>query len=255
MQANALISSTIESVHPQEDGNKALEMMDNFRIHHLPITKNNYFLGVVSDKEIMNWDYLIANNTDVTSLGGPQHRFLFENAGYKLQDYTFNYLEEQIKLCPFECTTVFDFFWWLNYSMKWNLCVYRALTKCVLPQPFNIDNWYPFYNAPELHQWSIPIKITFPKYRNDEGTIHIKVSSSRALEIEMKKKIIINNINIMFGYNAINNIRLHHGKLEQKVIKQKKSTQNHENYFDPKQFKINNKKLTVALKKLGMKLN
>ena len=45
MQANALISSTIESIHPQEDGNKALEMMDNFRIHHLAITKNNYFLG------------------------------------------------------------------------------------------------------------------------------------------------------------------------------------------------------------------
>ena len=109
--------------------------------------------------------------------------------------------------------------------------------------------------AGELHQWSIPIKITFPKYRNDEGTIHIKVYSSRALEIEMKKKIIINNINIMFGYNAINNIRLLHGKLEQPIIKQKKSTQNHENYFDPKQFKINDKKLTAALKKLGMKLN
>ncbi len=108
-----------------------------------------------SYKEIIDWDNLITNNTDVTNLGGPQHRFLFEKSGSILKDYMFNYLEEQIKLCPFECTTVFDFFWWLNYSMKWNLCVYRALTKCVLPQPFNIDNWYPFYNAPELHQWSI----------------------------------------------------------------------------------------------------
>ena len=56
MQANKLISSTIESIHPEEDGNRALQMMDQFRIHHLPIVKNNYFLGVVSDKEIMNWD-------------------------------------------------------------------------------------------------------------------------------------------------------------------------------------------------------
>ena len=56
MQANKLISSTIESIHPEEDGNRALEMMDQFRINHLAIVKNNYFLGVVSDKEIMNWD-------------------------------------------------------------------------------------------------------------------------------------------------------------------------------------------------------
>ena len=56
MQASKLISSTIESIHPEEDGNRALEMMDQFRINHLAIVKNNYFLGVVSDKEIKNWD-------------------------------------------------------------------------------------------------------------------------------------------------------------------------------------------------------
>jgi CBS domain-containing protein len=56
MQANTLISSSIKSIHPVEDGNKALQMMDQFRINHLAIVKNNYFLGVVSDKEIMNWD-------------------------------------------------------------------------------------------------------------------------------------------------------------------------------------------------------
>ncbi len=56
MQAKTLISSSIESIHPQEDGRTALQMMDQFRTHHLAITKNNYFLGVISDKEIMNWD-------------------------------------------------------------------------------------------------------------------------------------------------------------------------------------------------------
>ncbi len=55
MQANTLISSSIKSIHPVEDGNRALQMMDQFRINHLAIVKNNYFLGVVSDKEIMNW--------------------------------------------------------------------------------------------------------------------------------------------------------------------------------------------------------
>ncbi len=56
MQADALISSSISSIHPVEDGNRALEMMDQFRIHHLAIVKKNFYLGVVSDKEIMNWD-------------------------------------------------------------------------------------------------------------------------------------------------------------------------------------------------------
>ena len=56
MQANTLISSSIKSIHPVEDGNKALEMMDQFRIHHLAIVKNNFYLGVISDKEIMSWD-------------------------------------------------------------------------------------------------------------------------------------------------------------------------------------------------------
>lgn len=55
MQASTLISSSIKSIHPVEDGNTALQMMDLFRINHLAVVKDNYFLAVVSDKEIMNW--------------------------------------------------------------------------------------------------------------------------------------------------------------------------------------------------------
>ena len=71
----------------------------------------------------------------------------------------------------------------------------------------------------------------------------------------MQKKEIVNKVNIMFGYKAINNIRLLHGKIEPKVIEEKKSYKNYESYFDPNQFKINNKKLLDALTKLGTKLN
>jgi len=55
MQASTLISSSIESIHPAEDGSRALQMMEQFRVNHLAVVKNKYFLGVVSDKEIMNW--------------------------------------------------------------------------------------------------------------------------------------------------------------------------------------------------------
>ena len=56
MQADKLISTTIESINPDEDGNRALEMMEQFRVNHIAIVKNNFFLGVISDKEILNWD-------------------------------------------------------------------------------------------------------------------------------------------------------------------------------------------------------
>lgn len=59
MQAHKLISSTIQSIHPDEDGNRAIELMNLYRVNHLAIVKNNFYLGVISDKEIMNW-----NSTD-----------------------------------------------------------------------------------------------------------------------------------------------------------------------------------------------
>jgi len=56
MQAYKLISSSIESILPSEDGNRALQMMDQYRINHLAVVKNDFYLGVISDKEIMNWN-------------------------------------------------------------------------------------------------------------------------------------------------------------------------------------------------------
>ena len=56
MQAYKLISSSIESILPSEDGNRALQMMDQYRINHLAVVKNNFYLGAISDKEIMNWN-------------------------------------------------------------------------------------------------------------------------------------------------------------------------------------------------------
>ena len=56
MQASELISSTILSLHPEESGKRALELMDQFRVNHLAIVKNDFYLGVVSDKEIHNWE-------------------------------------------------------------------------------------------------------------------------------------------------------------------------------------------------------
>ena len=82
MQAYKLISSTIESIHPDENGQRALEMMDQFRVNHLAIVKNNFFLAVVSDKEIMNWaseeEYIQEHITNLASPHVKHDQHLFD---------------------------------------------------------------------------------------------------------------------------------------------------------------------------------
>jgi predicted transcriptional regulator len=55
MQASELISSSIISLHPDDDGLKALSLMDDLRISHLPVIRNQYYLGLISENEILQW--------------------------------------------------------------------------------------------------------------------------------------------------------------------------------------------------------
>ena len=81
MQANTLISSRIDSIHPEESGERALQMMEHFRVHHLAVVKNNFFLAVISDKEIMNWDsseeYIEEHLNNLVSPHVKQYQHLF----------------------------------------------------------------------------------------------------------------------------------------------------------------------------------
>ena len=56
MKASDLISSSLITLHPDDDGNRALELMNLYRVNHLAVVKNDFYLGVVSDKEINNWN-------------------------------------------------------------------------------------------------------------------------------------------------------------------------------------------------------
>ena len=40
MQANELISSSLNTLHPADDGNKALSLMEELRVHHLAVARN-----------------------------------------------------------------------------------------------------------------------------------------------------------------------------------------------------------------------
>lgn len=54
MKASELISPTIPTLTEQDSGDKALQWMDELRVSHLPVIKNNNFVGVVSESDILD---------------------------------------------------------------------------------------------------------------------------------------------------------------------------------------------------------
>jgi acetoin utilization protein AcuB len=56
MLAKELISDVIPALRTSDSGQKALYWMDIFRISHLPIVNNEDFLGLISDKDIYDFN-------------------------------------------------------------------------------------------------------------------------------------------------------------------------------------------------------
>jgi acetoin utilization protein AcuB len=55
VQASELISSSVVSLHPDDNGEKALALMDDLRVSHLPVVRNKFYLGLISENEILEW--------------------------------------------------------------------------------------------------------------------------------------------------------------------------------------------------------
>ena len=55
MKANELISSSIIHLHPDDSGDRAIEMMEEMKVYHLPVVRNNFYLGILSESEILSW--------------------------------------------------------------------------------------------------------------------------------------------------------------------------------------------------------
>ena len=81
MQASELISSSVVSLHPDDNGEKALSLMDDLRVSHLPVVRNKFYLGLISENEILEWastDELIEKhlpNLMAPHVLGSQHLF------------------------------------------------------------------------------------------------------------------------------------------------------------------------------------
>ena len=81
MQASDLISQSLISLHPDNDGLLAISLMEELRVNHLPVVRNGFYLGILSEKEILNWDneeeFIEEHLEEITapSVIGTQHLF------------------------------------------------------------------------------------------------------------------------------------------------------------------------------------
>lgn len=81
MQASDLISQSLISLHPVDDGLRAISLMEELRVNHLPVVRNGFYLGILSEKEILNWDneeeFIEEHLEEITapSVIGTQHLF------------------------------------------------------------------------------------------------------------------------------------------------------------------------------------
>ena len=81
MQASDLISQSLISLHPEDDGLRAISLMEELRVNHLPVVRNGFYLGILSEKEILNWDneeeFIEEHLEEITapSVIGTQHLF------------------------------------------------------------------------------------------------------------------------------------------------------------------------------------
>ncbi|GAB1454593.1 acetoin utilization AcuB family protein [Draconibacterium sp.] len=91
MLAENLISDSLTSINSAEKGKKALNLMDVYRVSHIPVVDNSKYLGLVSDKLIYDLNILeVPIETQIDKLNTShvhkeQHIFEIAILMYKLK--------------------------------------------------------------------------------------------------------------------------------------------------------------------------
>ena len=72
----------------------------------------------------------------------------------------------------------------------------------------------------EIAAWSVPNRLAFLRGSTLDATLHLDVLSARALEIQHNELVILERINVVFGYKAINKIAIRQVNSLSRTIKQ-----------------------------------
>lgn len=75
-----------------------------------------------------------------------------------------------------------------------------------------VTRWDEIVGRP-LCDHSRPFRVVFPRGERRGGTLHLTVSGAFAPEVEHLSPQIIERINVYFGYRAVEQLRLHHGRI------------------------------------------
>ena len=73
-------------------------------------------------------------------------------------DLLLKFLEKQIEQAPVKITTLYDYIWWLNYSMKWQYVTFRILSRIIEKReiPYEIEeNMFHFFQSYEFQRWAL----------------------------------------------------------------------------------------------------
>jgi len=112
----------------------------------------------------------------------------------------------------------------------------------------------------DLAERAVPTDIKYPKkdYKN-QATLHLSVRSSHATEISMQKDLIIERLNMFFGYKAVKDIKIiQNSSIMNKQTKSKTAkkalTSKEVEDIDRMVGKIGENDLQIALKNLGKAL-
>lgn len=66
-----------------------------------------------------------------------------------------DYLSPQVKKSPIEIKSLYDYLWWMNFSMKWQNVSMRLIHGLDKPVSFLDHQVFHFFRSPEFQSWSI----------------------------------------------------------------------------------------------------
>ena len=70
----------------------------------------------------------------------------------------------------------------------------------------------------QLAASSLPIKLSFPRGKRDEGTLTVRCGGSAALELQHLAPSILERINGHFGYRAVARLKIEQGAVAQRKV-------------------------------------
>lgn len=102
----------------------------------------------------------ILNHIDSGGLlhtGDPWEDYVYKYSSISDKESYIEKIKSQLNKCPFKIVDLFDYYWWVNFTSKWNQVVLRIAYKSNKTQDLKnwIDKTYHFYATEDFQKWSL----------------------------------------------------------------------------------------------------